>query len=97
MEKEARILQISKEDEKNIIETGNIEQFLGIEELRDQVVAALAKRLKIEALKNGVRADNIEERTLEWANKQWDIAKTRFNNELRKWIEEYKKSQEKIA
>lgn len=97
MEKEARILQISKEDEKNIIETGNIEQFLGIEELRDQVVAALAKRLKIEALKNGVHADNIEERTLEWANKQWDIAKTRFNNELREWIEEYKKSQEKIA
>lgn len=97
MEEEARILQISKEDEKNIIETGNIEQFLGIEELRDQVVAALAKRLKIEVLKNGVHADNIEERALEWANTQWDIAKTRFNNELREWIEEYKKSQEKIA
>lgn len=90
MEQEAKVIDISPEDEQAIIETGNIENFLGTEELRDKVVEALARHLMQEAFKNGLKVDNLEEKAKGWAENIWTIKNQSFAKDVADWISENK-------
>lgn len=95
MEQEARIIDISEEDKEAIVETGNIENFLGTEELREKVVEALARHLMQEAFKNGLKVDDLEEKARGWAENIWTIKNRSFAKDVADWISENKIGEKK--